>query len=256
LNEDDDMTDDTSASASDGAQNLDHLFGEKFAYCHGKFLLGASHHDSISCRDLLYPDVCNGIFDRYAARFGGVDRRAAASMWTMYYFSGLVIGPVVAWRQHRRILPLSLDTTRISLDPTTSAPNAFVLGHDGHIDATASPSQALETAIFGHAAPVVEALAANAGLSRKLLWSNLVVYLDWIVREAATQMGEMTSAEELATTEGETWRDGRTNPVFGLIRRECSAEGDFSRRRVCCLRYILPGLPGCGMVCPLPAGRE
>ncbi len=27
------------------------------------------------------------------------------------------------------------------------------------------------------------------------------------------------------------------------------------RRRVCCLRYALPGVPGCGMVCPLPEGR-
>lgn len=243
--------------ADDRPRNLDHLFGEQFPYCRGKFLLADKQEGNcIPCRDLLDPHVLNPIIARYADVFDGADRRAAASLWTLYYFSGLVIAPVVAWRAYGLVLPLSLDAMRLCLDPQTSAPSAFVLADAGHAPADASLSDAMDAAIFLHAMPLVETMAASVGLSKKVLWTNLVVYLDWIIRESAIQLGGEASEGDLALLEAPHWPDGRANPLAGLTRREFGVEGSFTRRRVCCLRYILPGVGGCGLVCPLPAGRE
>ena len=235
-------------------RTLNHLFSADFAYCRDKFLLDTPEGDCVACSDLADPQVFGPIVDRYAAAYGGADRRAAASLWTMYYFSGLVIGPTIAWRAHGRVLPLSLECTHLCLDPQTGAPSAFVLKHEGLDLAGMSLSRALEHAIFSHAAPLIEGISAGTGLSKKVLWSNLAVYLDWIIRESAEHLGT-AAGDELALVEAARWPDGRTNPLAGLTRRECGHDGDFTRRRVCCLRYILPTVPGCGMVCPLPAGR-
>ena len=236
-------------------RTLNHLFGAEFAYCHDKFLLNAPEEHCVACSDLAEPHIFEPIVERYAAAFGGADRRAAVSLWTMYYFSGLVIGPTIAWRAHGRVLPLSLKSTRLCLDPQTAAPAALILEHDGKAATDASLSLALNEAIFEHAMPLIESISASVGLSKKVLWSNLVVYLDWIIGQSAEHLG-MAAANELALIGAPTWPDGRSNPLAGLTRREFGEDGEFTRRRVCCLRYIVPGIPGCGMVCPLPAGRD
>jgi ferric iron reductase protein FhuF len=115
--------------------------------------------------------------------------------------------------------------------------------------------EAMQDAIRHHAAPVIEAMATTGKVSPKLLWSNLAVYADWAIREfGAEDQTLQAAALDLVTCE--TWPDGWRNPMSGQLRRENDTDGAcFTRRKVCCLRYLLPGVPGCGMICPLPAGR-
>jgi ferric iron reductase protein FhuF len=51
--------------------------------------------------------------------------------------------------------------------------------------------------------------------------------------------------------------DRSPNPLAGWMRRAPAPDGVcFSQRLVCSLRYLLAGIPGCGMICPILAGRE
>ncbi|MBS1165685.1 MAG: TonB-dependent siderophore receptor [Proteobacteria bacterium] len=70
------------------------------------------------------------------------------------------------------------------------------------------------------------------------------------VDSAADYLDKGTSDHKLA--------DGTDNPLQGLIKRIPDAGGTSlqSQRKVCCLRYLVPGVGGCGATCPLPQGRR
>ena len=50
--------------------------------------------------------------------------------------------------------------------------------------------------------------------------------------------------------------DGSANPFLGCLRHDVEGEETVCRRKVCCLRYLLPGIPSCGELCALPAQRK
>ncbi len=107
--------------------------------------------------------------------------------------------------------------------------------------------------MLGHAEPVITAIAANAGVAPKLLWNNVAAYLSWILKEIAHRHEPALVEGGLALLNDAEWPGGGRNPMFGMIRmarQQCGLE--FARRKVCCLRYNLPGVGGCGEACPLP----
>ncbi|QRM54193.1 siderophore-iron reductase FhuF [Sinorhizobium sp. BG8] len=92
------------------------------------------------------------------------------------------------------------------------------------------------------------------GVSQRLLWNNAAAYLSWIVGEIEVFGGAQSPCGK-CLMENECWSDGKRNPLYGTIRT-CEKDGNcFSCRKVCCLRYALPGVCGCGNLCPLPQGR-
>ena len=85
-----------------------------------------------------------------------------------------------------------------------------------------------------HLTPLIETLASQAGLSKKVFWGNAAHYLEWIVRQLPGK-----------------------NPVFDLPAPMTDAiryiEEDglrVRRRKVCCLRDRIPGIEDCGSLCP------
>lgn len=237
-------------------QELNTFLDEHFPYCAGKFGPdAAADAPRFACRDLLTEDGLPSAVARLVGRHSGVDRRAVLSVWSMYYFSHLAIGPAILWLKFRRAVPLSPDALDLRLNAGTGLPETIVVRDPNAQVPAATVHHAFEALIFDHAAPVIGQFA-RAGLSPRLLWSNLAVYLEWIVRELGGKVDPRLCEEGLALLECERWPDGRPNPLFGLLGRTCEGGADeFTRRRVCCLRYLLPGVPGCGMICPLPSGR-
>jgi ferric iron reductase protein FhuF len=235
---------------------LDGLIPEPLSYLRGTLRFDAGGSETVSCRDLCDPQHFDAVIGRYAVRFPDTDRRAAVSVWTMYYFSHLVVSPLLFWLVDRRVLALGAGDLTARFDPETILPAGFVLQDAGRADASASVFDAMESAIRGHAEPLVRTISAQTGVSPKLLWSNVAVYADWVIREVGASMPERRDAA-LALLENNNWPDGSPNPLAGWIRQETGPDGAcFSQRRVCCLRYLLPGVPGCGMICPIPAGRD
>ncbi|MBX4920742.1 siderophore-iron reductase FhuF [Rhizobium bangladeshense] len=239
------------------AVDLDRLVGDgPFSYCRGKLLSAPSQPGLVvPCRDLADRDVFDGMIARYGQKFPGSDRRAIVSMWTLYYFSMLTIAPSVHMFVHRIALPMEIDRLSLICNEQTGEPEAFVMS--GMPEPTTDPAGELHRLMLGHAEPVIAAITANAGVAPKLLWNNVAAYLSWILKEIAHRHEPALVEGGLALLDDAQWPGGARNPMFGMIRiarQQCGLE--FARRKVCCLRYNLPGVGGCGEACPLPDGRH
>lgn len=245
------------AGVFDLSDMLTDVAGDTYAYARDRFVqfapVGA---EVVPCQALLDPQCFAGIIDRYAARYPDADRRAVVSMWSLYYFSVLTIGAAIYWLELQRILPLALEDVSLCLDPASGEPRALVLGNPGRVDPDATAFEAMQPMLRAHAEPLIAGLAAHAGVAKKLLWSNAAGYLGWIIRDIGARRNPGATPDAIELIEAPIWPDGWKNPFFGAIRQQCDENGEqFGRRRVCCLRYSLPGVPGCGRVCPLPEGR-
>ncbi|MBB4194640.1 ferric iron reductase protein FhuF [Rhizobium aethiopicum] len=239
------------------AIDLDGLVGDgPFSYCRGKLLSAHSQPGLfVPCSDLGERDVFDEIIARYGQKFPGSDRRAIVSMWTLYYFSMLTIAPSVHMFVNRIALPMEIGRLSLVCNELTGEPEAFVMS--GSPEPTTDPAGELHRLMLGHAEPVIAAIAANAGVAPKLLWNNVATYLSWILKEIAYRQGPALVEGGMALLEEPNWPGGARNPMFGMIRiarQQCGLE--FARRKVCCLRYNLPGVGGCGEACPLPDGRH
>ena len=241
---------------SDFADLLTAEAGRKYPYCRGYFLLRPPEGSKVlRCSELVAPEMFAELVDGFAVTFPGADRRAGVSMWTLYYFSILTIGTAIAALETRRLLPVALDETRVCIK--AGAPHAFLLRDFGTETDDADRREALHAVLRMHAEPVVDAIASSAKVSRKLIWTNIGGYLFWIVDEAS-RLGEGEAAARWSElVRARNWPDGWANPLHDLIRPVKDEGGaSVARRRVCCLRYVLPGVAGCGAICPLPAGRN
>lgn len=229
---------------------------EKYPYAKGYFMLRPPEDTEIvSCRDLLVPATLTALLERFAVSFPDSDRRAVASLWSMYYFSTLTIGAAIAALEAGRTLPLKLDEIGLCLQNGTAQPHGFLLSGPGHEGG--SETTALEEVLKRHAEPLIEALVVAGRVSRKLLWSNVLSYLGWIVDEIAGSSVGGAAPRWAGLVRDRSWPDGWLNPMHGLIRPEVDESGaPCARRRVCCLRYALPSIGGCGAICPIPAGRH
>ncbi|WP_431323527.1 siderophore-iron reductase FhuF [Rhizobium sp. YTU87027] len=240
-----------------GPVDLDGFVGDgPFSYCRGKLLLTAPQTGRvIRCTDLCDASVFDEVIARYAGKFPGSDRRAIVSMWTLYYFSVLTVAPSVHMFVNGIGLPLAIDRLSLVCDEETCEPEAFVMF--GRPATTANPADDLYQLMVSHIEPVIAAIAANGALAPKLLWNNVAAYLSWILKEIAHRKQRLLVEGGLSLLDEPSWPDGRRNPMFGMIRtarQQCGLE--FAQRKVCCLRYNLPGVGGCGEACPLPDGRH
>lgn len=91
------------------------------------------------------------------------------------------------------------------------------------------------------------------GVTRRLLWSNGATILEWtpsqasaddVLSRAVAECGLARLAE--AKMPGEA-----CNPLLRPVRY-IDESTIAVRRRVCCLRYLLPGEDHCGSLCLLP----
>lgn len=224
-------------------------------YLAGKLRLAAPPGDGANpCRKLFTPEGFDNALAPLKARYPDTDRRAAVSLWSLYYFSTLSIAPVVLWRRLGIVLPLALDDVLLMASPDSGLPRAFVLSTAGKSQPGISTFDALGALIDGHLRPAIDFMSGHCRLSPRLLWCNAAGYLNWIVRELDPGNDEAESLSLFAPR----CPDGSANPLHGLIRREAGTEGcaPLTRRKVCCLRYMVPGVGGCGETCPLPQGRE
>ena len=195
------------------------------------------------------------LIQRYGAEHQHGDCRAVMSLWSKYFLALTTYTGVAHNLLADRQLPLALPRLGV------------VLGEDMLIDAlvveeTSSPlidtrAEARFLPLIRDTwGPAITCMAHHSGIAPRALWSNLGQYVDYLVR----QLHALPEARSGAAL-GERWMtlrelaDGQRNPLFQPVRHRENAEGDIEPiRRVCCIRYLLPGLGYCGN-CPL-ACRE
>ncbi|WGF87718.1 siderophore-iron reductase FhuF [Marinivivus vitaminiproducens] len=203
----------------------------------------------------------DGAFERAIATFAAVypqaDRRSVVSMWSMYYFSCLTLPCLAAALGSGHRLPVDLEETSLALGEH-GLPTAFGLARDAAPIADGDGDARFAPLFARHLRPVVDVMARKGGISAKLAWCNVAAYVDYGVHLACARpnLPERERRCALALVGDKTAPDGLPNPLFGAIRRVEENGETVRRRKVCCLRYMLPGIEGCGSLCALPSVRQ
>lgn len=188
------------------------------------------------------------LIDRFDAG-AGRDRRAVASMWSRYHFAALTRVWILA-----DVLPgLVFDTRAHCLGFEFSEAG---LTHRLWLrpDAAGSASSGDAAGLVAHVRPLCEVLRTLSGLSMRVFWSNLAVYVEHCVGVAAAHPGH--DAARLARWKKVLWLEHDAagvdaNPLLRpLVAGTC---GERVRRR-CCMCYLEEQWSFCSH-CPISSER-
>jgi ferric iron reductase protein FhuF len=214
--------------------------------------LPGEHANAIPCRDLLDDAFIERLMERFAEVFPGGDRRALVSMWAQWHFGALIIPTTVAIVFLNRDLPVELDTASIAVHEGGQTA-AIILPDDGAVWPSGGDS-AYARLFSGHVEPLIRHLARQFRVSPRMLWNNAADIFEWTLQQAAVDEradpGALNKGQALLQSKSDA--SGRANPMFGLIKYLPQDEQTIRRRRLCCLRYLLPGVECCGGICPTP----
>ncbi|MET3693654.1 siderophore-iron reductase FhuF [Methylobacterium goesingense] len=198
------------------------------------------------------PAVFDATLAAFGAGFGAVDRRILVSYWSQFYFAALATPALTALVCLGRALPLAFEATSLELDDAGRPARLLVAANAAQAPCGVAPG--LGGLVEAHLAPFVALCHRQCGLAPRVLWGNAAVILDHVAGELGVELGRNVSAcAEIAACLG------RGAPPCGsggmpLARALCPGAGGCRRRRVCCLRSGLPGVPSCGALCPRECG--
>lgn len=226
---------------------FDDLFAGPLSFCRGQIRPAGGAATAIPGTALMDRQIFDPIIDAYARGFPGGGRRAVISLWSQYYFSALLIPAMAASLALDCRLPLSLEDIGVILDPQTGQPLAFEMHRRCEPCPQADIFTRFEAIVHGHLTPLIRAIRQHAGLSQRLLWENTGGYLAWILTETESTHPEL-AAKGWPLVRQPTWPGGGRNPLVDAIGTIDEEAG--RRRRVCCLRYQLPGFERCEGLCP------
>lgn len=235
-------------------QLLEAAFSGDHAWCLEKMRPAGTLPGAVPLAPFLSGGGLDAALDRLATAHAGTDRRAIASYWSLYYVSSLCIPQIVAARAglFPALWPEML-TFRID---GNGLPDAFGLCLPvAEGPPPADPLQLLMPLLKDHLLPVSLLLKTRTGMAPKLFFNNAAVYIDYALTltQPAGTAGEWPGR---AVFEAPGLADGSRNPLHGLLRQETIHNKTHCRRKICCLRHQLPGIPGCGELCALPELRQ
>ncbi|ACB23303.1 MULTISPECIES: siderophore-iron reductase FhuF [Methylobacterium] len=222
------------------------------------------------------PDVFDATLAAFGAGFGAAfrtaDPRVRVSYWSQFYLAALATPALTALVRLGRPLPLAFDAVSLELD-AAGRPCRFRLPADGS-GCAACPAPGLTGLVEAHLRPFVELCHARCGIAPRVLWGNAAVILDYVARElggapggplgggegngAACASACTDACDDVAACLG--WRAGpgcaRSPLESPLAQALCPGASGCRRRRVCCLRHRLPGVPSCGALCPVECAAQ
>ncbi|MCA1439665.1 siderophore-iron reductase FhuF [Ensifer sp. IC4062] len=243
-----------SITATGGAKLLSSAFAGPHAWCNEKMMLAEDLSDGIPLTTFFASGAFERALSTYAGTSNGSDRRAVASMWSLYYFSCLTIPYVIARVLDHQALPIAFDAMTVAVS-ADGLPRAFGVATPGdwREDSEQEIFSVLTPLMEEHLGKVVGHLKAVGGISPKLAWNNAAVHIDYALRTAGT---EPLNHQADAMVDCRLMPNGAPNPFFDCLRHDEEDGAPVCRRKICCLRYLLPGIPSCGSLCALPSQRK
>ncbi|MET3484252.1 siderophore-iron reductase FhuF [Methylobacterium sp. 1973] len=226
---------------------------------------GPGGPEAVPLGALRDPDVFDATLAAFGAGFGAefqtADPRIRVSYWSQFYLAALATPALTALVRLGRPLPLAFDAMRLELD-AAGRPCRFRLPADGS-GCAGCPAPGLTGLVEAHLRPFVELCHARCGIAPRILWGNAAVILDYVARELGTPLGDgggdgagagappacAAACDDVAACLG--WRPGPGCARSPLAQALCPGTSGCRRRRVCCLRQRLPGVPSCGALCPV-----
>ncbi|WP_201864872.1 siderophore-iron reductase FhuF [Microvirga soli] len=223
-----------------------------FVHYKDALALPGEHNSVISGRDLLDRNVSDNLLARFAEVHAGGDRRAIVSMWTQWHFGALIIPTTAAMLLMGRDLPVELDRVSLAVDEHGKS-KAIILAEADIPDAVVSDG-CFSCLFQKHVEPLIRAFAGQFKVSPRLLWNNATDIFEWALDQAEA-IGTIRSdalQEGRSLLSSRLDRNGQPNPMFGLVRHVMQGDMTVRQRKLCCLRYLLPGVACCGSICPTP----
>ncbi|MDX3926022.1 MAG: siderophore-iron reductase FhuF [Shinella sp.] len=205
----------------------------------------------LSCSDLLDEGRLPELLARFGRNYAEPEPRGVASQWSKWYFSRLLTPVLAANIALNRRLPIVFEETGLILSEDARVV-AFRLSDDGRSFEPTDFVERFEDLIDGHLSMLVEALSSASGLSRKVLWSNAGNIFENVVSQCAQLLGEAHPGvgHGRALLANRFWREDRVNRIFEPVRYLPADGKNIRKRRVCCIRYLIPGIALCKN-CPL-----
>lgn len=133
-------------------------------------------------------------------------------------------------------------------------PAAFRLPHGGQSFQVTpeNPFERFRELMDNNFSPLIDGWCDHIKISRRVLWSNAATYFERLVRSLeAGGVPHQTLADGRQLIELNKRPSGHLNPMANPVRYVERGETcePLRQRRLCCIRYRLPGLPLCGN-CP------
>lgn len=231
------------------------LFSGDLAVYRDRFVLASDVAAPSAGSDLADPERLAELLARFGnRRYPGADRRAVASLWAKQHFATLLPPFLAIALLAEREIDVGIDAIGCIFSDE-GVTQSIHLRDAGKPAAPADAFQRFVPLMDGHLVPMITALAAASGVSRKVLWSNAGNMFDFIVRRVEQAVGARPAVMDALTLMA-TRRlpDGRPNPLFDPVRYPDDGGRRKRVRRVCCIRYLIPDLGYCS-TCPLPEAR-
>ncbi|MDB6145324.1 MAG: hypothetical protein JWP80_4368 [Pseudomonas sp.] len=211
----------------------------------------------VSARDFFAEEQLAGFMDRLQDHHQARDRRALVSIWSKWYFTTF-LAPVLATNLLlNRALPMALEGVGIVLDGN-GKPQGLTLSDDGQTVVGDNGFERFAGLIGGHLEPVIEVLAIVSKASPRLFWSNAGNTFEFATTrvELHSLFTEHCTAPAHHVLTSRLRPDGLRNPLFAPVSYHDIGEDEPQRlRRICCIRYRLPGVGYCSS-CPIEVSKR
>jgi ferric iron reductase protein FhuF len=224
---------------------------EALAWYGDKLVLPGEHPSAIPGTDLLDGAAADNLMARFAKTHSGGDRRALVSMWTQWHFGMLIIPATAAILLLDRDLPVELG--QVGVVPNEQGRTAaLVVAHEGR--PCSADGMRYSRLFDGHVAPLIAHFAGHFSVSPRLLWANAAAIFEWALQQVAAtgEANPEALAEGFALLKAQTDARGRHSLMLDAVRYPLQDGEPTRQRKICCLRYLLPGVAHCGSLCPLP----
>ncbi|ONY16669.1 siderophore-iron reductase FhuF [Burkholderia cenocepacia] len=178
--------------------------------------------------------------------------RALMSQWSKYYFGRAAPAGVVAALTLGRPLDMTPERTFVALDDGMPAALYFAADALGAPCDDPAPRYA---GLIAHLGAVIDLLAAMGRVTPRVLWSNAGNLLDYLLDTCRSLPCAADPVGDAHWLFGSTCMRGESNPLRMPVRdtvpRSPLLPTPFRARRVCCLRYEIPGETQLCGSCPL-----
>ncbi|KFG97331.1 iron reductase [Burkholderia paludis] len=197
----------------------------------------------------------DAVLDAMVRHYGGDPARharALMSQWSKYYFGRAAPAGVVAALTLGRPLDMTPERTFVALDD--GMPAALYFANDA-LGAPCDDPASRYAGLIAHLGAVIDLLAAMGRVTPRVLWNNAGNLLDYLLDVYRSLPCVADPARDAGWLFGPTCVDGEPNPLRTPVRdavpRSPLLPTPFRARRVCCLRYEIPGETQLCGSCPL-----
>jgi ferric iron reductase protein FhuF len=210
----------------------------------GRIAAGVDRPGTQSLSTLRSRAAFDAVIDGFGRPFGPADRRAVVSLWTQSYLAALIIPYFTALSRLGQALPIAFDRTGFECDEAGTISRFLLSDAEPPL---AGSEAALVPLVDEHLRPFFDLCHAHSGVSRRVLWTNAGVAADVTLRALNLDAG---LAAPIAA-QAEACLSRCDADAFGRCPLAQAFAAGERRRRVCCMRYRLPGIASCGAACPV-----